>query len=280
MMEEPKQQTQQQPVQRQQLADDGYSEAESDKIFERAAQLHSETIFRDEPAEVSEADLEKSAERAGIPGEFVEEAIRQLNAERVEQEAREKQEAAQCAMRQRKAIMAGVVAGALLLITALFSHGALNSRLAAVEEKRAQLENVLQRRHDLIPTLSKLATSLGPRQERKAVTALDELNKESSQAASLEVKLELEARLSIAVKETIATLRDDPGGTSTMFFRLSDEIAGAENRIAMERKRYNEAVAAYNRTARSFPVLLVRPLLGFPAQQPYFQASGGAGTGQ
>ena len=60
---------------------------------------------------------------------------------------------------------------------------------------------------------------------------------------------------------------------SELYARLQDELAGTENRIAVERKRYNDAVAEYNRLARSFPMVLVRPLLGFPAQEPYFQAA-------
>jgi LemA protein len=69
-------------------------------------------------------------------------------------------------------------------------------------------------------------------------------------------------------------LRADPQASATaVFIRLSDEMAGAENRMAVERKRYNEAVAAYNRTARGFPAFLLRPVLGFPRQHVYFHVS-------
>jgi LemA protein len=54
---------------------------------------------------------------------------------------------------------------------------------------------------------------------------------------------------------------------------LSDEMAGAENRMAVERKRYNDAVAGHNRTAGSFPAVLLRPVLGFPRQHAYFHVS-------
>ena len=72
----------------------------------------------------------------------------------------------------------------------------------------------------------------------------------------------------------MAMLRADPRASATaVFIRLSDEMAGAENRMAVERKRYNEAVAAYNRTARGFPAFLLRPVLGFPRQHAYFYVS-------
>jgi LemA protein len=55
--------------------------------------------------------------------------------------------------------------------------------------------------------------------------------------------------------------------------RLQDEMAGTENRITVARRRYNEAVAAYNQKAGSFPTALARSLLGFPASKPYFRAT-------
>jgi LemA protein len=66
---------------------------------------------------------------------------------------------------------------------------------------------------------------------------------------------------------------DQQVSTTALFIRLSDEMAGAENRMAVERKRYNDAVAAYNRTARGFPAFLLRPVLGLPRQLVYFHVS-------
>jgi LemA protein len=69
-------------------------------------------------------------------------------------------------------------------------------------------------------------------------------------------------------------LRADPQASATaVFIRLSDEMAGAENRMAVERKRYIDAVAAYNRTAHGLPAFLLRPVLGFPRQHAYFHVS-------
>jgi LemA protein len=65
-------------------------------------------------------------------------------------------------------------------------------------------------------------------------------------------------------------------GGNAIFSRLSDEMSGSENRIRVERIRYNDAVMAYNRTAHSFPILIFRPLFRFPAQKPYLQAEAGA----
>ncbi|MDH7570016.1 MAG: LemA family protein, partial [Armatimonadota bacterium] len=93
-------------------------------------------------------------------------------------------------------------------------------------------------------------------------------------AGSLADRVAAEERLEAELHTLLSALGTDPRVSATeMFQRLSDEIAGTENRIAVERKRYNEAVAAYARTARSFPTVLVRPLLGFPPTQPLFEAA-------
>jgi len=160
-----------------------------------------------------------------------------------------------------------------LAIGAFFSHRAFNARLAEVEATQAQLDNVLQRRHDLIPNLMAVAKASAA-QEKELIASLGTLYQEIPRAHSLEQKQALEAQLSETVKQLMAMLRADPQASSTaVFIRLSDEMAGAENRMAVERKRYNEAVAAYNRTARGFPAFLLRPLLGFPRQHVYFQVS-------
>jgi LemA protein len=111
-------------------------------------------------------------------------------------------------------------------------------------------------------------------QARELIASLGTLYQEIPRAQSLGQKQALEAQLSDMVKELMAMLRADPQASSTaVFIRLSDEMAGAENRMAVERKRYNDAVAVYNHTARGFLAFLRRPLLGFPRQQVYFQIS-------
>jgi LemA protein len=158
-----------------------------------------------------------------------------------------------------------------LALAAFFSHRALNARLTDVEVKQAQLDNVLQRRHDLIPNLIAVAKASAA-QEQELIASLGRLYQEIPRAPSPQQRQALEAQLNVAVEKLMSTLRADPQASSTaVFMRLSDEMAGAENRIAVERMRYNEAVAAYNRAARGFPVFLLRPLLGFPRQYAYVQ---------
>ena len=158
----------------------------------------------------------------------------------------------------------------LLSLAAFASHRAFNVRLADVEATQAQLDNVLQRRHDLIPNLIAVAKASAAH-EKDLIASLGTLYQEIQRAHSFERKQVLEAQLSDTVTRLMTMLRADPQASATaVFTRLSDEMAGAENRMAVERKRYNDAVAAYNHTARGFPAFLLRPVLGFPRQYVYF----------
>jgi LemA protein len=249
---------------REQLAHEGFTDQAAEAIFRRAAELQSqaEQLDRLLPRGV----LDESAAAVGIPREYVEQAIQQLQAERTAQLTRR-------AARRRmgRAIAIGVTV--CIMLAAFISHRAFNTRLAAVEATQAQLDNVLQRRHDLLPNLIAVAKASAT-QEKDLTDSLGALYQELPRAHARAQKQVLEAQLSDTVTRVMTRLRADPEAASTaVFSRLSDEMAGAENRIAVERKRYNDAVAAYNRTARGFPAFLLRPVLGFPRQYVYFHVS-------
>lgn len=256
------------------FSDDDYTPEESAAVFERAAQLQSEDAFAPDNENLDRATLDKSAGRAGIDEKYVKRAVEELRAK--ERDAAEQKRLLAQAQAQRAALLRkiAVPAGVVVALFGILSYSALNNKLAAVEKQQAQVENVLQRRHNLIPNLissSKFAAS----HEREVFASLSQLDQQAKNTTDFAERAQVENKLSGAMREALDTLRDEPGG-SKIFLRLSDEMAGAENRISTERKRYNEAVAEYNRTARAFPLLLIRPLLGFPAQKPPFQAESGA----
>jgi LemA protein len=249
---------------REQLAQEGFTDREAEAIFLRAAELQSQA--EQLGARLPRVVVDESAAAVGIPHEFVAQAIEQLRAERTAQAMRRT-----ARWRWGRAVAIGVAV--FLALAAFFSHRTFNARLADVEATQAQLDNVLQRRHDLIPNLMAVAKASAA-QEKELIASLATLYQEIPQAHSLEQKQVLEAQLSNTVTQLMTMLRADPQASATaVFIRLSDELAGAENRMAVERKRYNDAVAAYNRTARGFPAFLLRPVLGFPRQRVYFQVS-------
>jgi LemA protein len=249
---------------RDQLAQKGFTDQDAEAILRRAAELQSQSEQLE--ARLPRVLLEESAAAVGIPREFVEQAIQQLQAEKAALAVR------RAARRRRRSVVVIGVA-VLLALVAFASHRSFNARLAYVEATQAQLDNVLQRRHDLIPNLIAVAKASATH-ERDLIASLGTLYQEMQRAHSFEQKQVLEARLSDTVTHLMSRLRADPQISATaVFSRLSDEMAGAENRMAVERKRYNDAVAAYNRTARGFPAFLLRPLFGFPRQQAYVHVS-------
>ena len=255
------------------FSDDDYTPEESAQVFERAAQLQSEDTFAAESG-LDGATLEKSAGRAGIDEKYVRQAVEELRSK--ERDAAEQKRLVEQARTQRAALLKKIALPAAVIIGLylIMVYSLLNNKLAAVENQQAQLENVLQRRHDLVPNLIAAYKEAAP-QAREEVKTLSRLEEQSKNAPDLAARSQLETQLSGAMKDALNTVRREPGETR-LSINLSTQMEGAENRISVERKRYNEAVVEYNRSARGFPIVLVRPLLGFPAQKPPFQMASGA----
>jgi LemA protein len=165
----------------------------------------------------------------------------------------------------------------VLLIAKFISIG--NNLVALHEQAQtawAQVETVLQRRYDLIPNL--VNTVKGYAKHEKDL--LEEVTRLRSQWGSAKTPAEktdaanqLEGPLArlLMVGENYPALKAD-----ARFRDLQYELAGTENRISVERQRYNETVRAYNTAIRQFPGSLVAGLRGFNADVPYFKAAGDA----
>jgi len=163
----------------------------------------------------------------------------------------------------------------LLLSAATLSTGCSYNRFVGQEEaiktQWSQVENQLQRRNDLIPNL--VETTKGIAQQEKdvfgqiadsrakmagATTPAQQIQAANEQSAAL-------ARLLVVV-ENYPQLR-----SSESFNRLMDELSGTENRIAVERMRYNERVQEYNVSRRQFPSNITASIFGFK-EYPLFNA--------
>jgi LemA protein len=162
-----------------------------------------------------------------------------------------------------------------LVVAAVLSSGCSYNRFVSQEEairtQWAQVENQLQRRNDLIPNL--VETTKGIAQQERDVfgqiadsraklagaqTPADTIQAANEQSAAL-------ARLLVIV-ENYPQLR-----SNETFNRLMDELAGTENRIAVERMRYNERVQEYNTLRRQFPSNVTAGIFGFQ-EYPVFNA--------
>jgi LemA protein len=144
-----------------------------------------------------------------------------------------------------------------------------------VESAWSQVENQLQRRADLIPNLVEVVK--GYARHEKSVfddiaNARAAMLGASSRADKIQTANQFEGAISklMSISEAYPQLKADGN-----FQRLMDELAGAENRLAVERKRYNDAVQQYNSDIRGVPGAWWAKIGGFGAKE-YFKAEGGA----
>jgi LemA protein len=184
----------------------------------------------------------------------------------------------------------GIVAVVLLVIVGLFFWGvghynALTRMQVAVDSAWAQVENVYQRRLDLIPNL--VETVKGAANfERGTLEAVIEARAKATQTvitpevlndpAKFQQFQRVQGELSGALARLMAVAEAYPDlKANRNFLELQSQLEGSENRIAQERMRFNSTVQEYNTAIRIFPGSIVARLMGFTAKQ-FFQADPGA----
>jgi LemA protein len=141
----------------------------------------------------------------------------------------------------------------------------------AVKAQWAQVENQLQRRNDLIPNLVE-STKGFAQQERDVFQAIADSRAKLAGAQTTDQKIEAANEQSSALARLLVVVENYPQlRSSETFARLMDELAGTENRIAVERMRYNERVQAYNTSRRRFPGNITNAIFGFD-DYPLFEA--------
>jgi LemA protein len=171
---------------------------------------------------------------------------------------------------------------AVLLIGAIFGGMYVSRRNEMVrlneqvKSNWAQVDVVLQRRADLIPNLVETVKGFAAQEQTvfsdiaKARTQYMNAKTPSDKIAASNQLFGLELKV-LALVETYPQLRSNEN-----FLRLQDELAGTENRIAVERKRYNDSIQAYNTYISLFPNNIFAAWAGFHRNDAYFQAAEGA----
>src|SRR5947209_14077552 len=177
-----------------------------------------------------------------------------------------------------------IVLIALALIVGFFFMqyvGVKNNLVAkdqAVKAAWSQVDIVLQRRADLIPNL--VETVKGYAQQE--VTVFGDIAKARSallSAGTPQEKIAANGQLDGAIGRLLLVVENYPQLKSNEnFLRLQDELAGTENRIAVERKRYNDALQDYNTYVQQFPASLFATSMGYKPNNAYFEASEGSRT--
>ena len=164
---------------------------------------------------------------------------------------------------------------ALLLTAATMSSGCSYNRFVGQEEaiktQWAQVENQLQRRNDLIPNLVETTKGIA-QQEKDVFGQIADSRARLAGARTPEETIQAANQQSAALARLLVVVENYPQlRSSETFNRLMDELSGTENRIAVERMRYNERVQEYNTARRQFPANVTAGLFGFK-EYPLFNA--------
>jgi LemA protein len=179
-----------------------------------------------------------------------------------------------------KAVIAVLVI--IVLIVVMFFGGYVSARNTLVAKNEtvkaawSQVDIVLQRRADLIPNLVETVKGYA-RQEQ---TVFDNIAKARSallSAGTPQERIAANQQLDGALGRLLLIVENYPQLKSNEnFLRLQDELAGTENRIAVERRRYNDALQDYNTYVQTFPTNVYARWAGFKRNDAYFQAAEGS----
>jgi len=167
---------------------------------------------------------------------------------------------------KRNLLITVAVIAVILLMFYSGIKGAYNSFVTldeGVKASWAQVENQLQRRYDLIPNLVETVKGFA-RQEKEVFIGVTEARAKVGGAKNIPDKIAANNQLTGALSRLLVTVERYPDIKSNQnFIRLQDELAGTENRIAVERRRYNETVRTYNVRIRTFPANIMAGMFGF-----------------
>lgn len=189
----------------------------------------------------------------------------------------------------KKGLIALIVVAAIVLGGFLWIKGAYNNMVTEdenVQNAWAQVENVYQRRADLIPNL--VATVKGYAEHEsstlesvvaaRAKATQTTIDPENLSAEAIEKFNQAQGELSTALGRLLLIQENYPDlKANQQFSELQAQLEGTENRIATERMKFNDAAKAYNTLIRKFPDNILASIFGFE-KKGYFEAQAGADT--
>jgi LemA protein len=175
-------------------------------------------------------------------------------------------------------IVVGILVLMLVLVGGEYAsvHNTLATQQEAVKSQWADVEAVLQRRADLIPNLVSTVKGFAAHETevyKDIADARSALISGRTPADKIAANDQLSGALSrlLVVAENYPQLKSNEN-----FLRLQDELSGTENRIAVERRKYNESLQTYNTTLQLFPNNIVASMSGFTRNDAYFKTEPGA----
>lgn len=177
-----------------------------------------------------------------------------------------------------------IIVAVLVVVGLLFGGQIVGVRNNLATQKNtidaawAQVDVQLQRRADLIPNLVQTVQGYA-KQEREVFGQIAAARSALLNARNPQERISANNQLDSALGRLLVVVENYPQLKSNEnFLRLQDELAGTENRIAVDRRRYNEAVQAYNTNVDLFPNNIAASIFGFQKVDAYFRTDPGART--
>ena len=168
----------------------------------------------------------------------------------------------------------------IVLIVLMIGGSLMGARNELVTEREAvngawsQVDVALERRADLIPNLVETVKGFA-KQEQSVIDSVTNARAALGGAKTPADKIAANSQLDGALSRLLVVVENYPNLKSNEnFLRLQDEIAGTENRIAVERRSYNEVVQKYNTDIALFPKNIAASIFGFQRNDAYFKAEG------
>jgi LemA protein len=179
----------------------------------------------------------------------------------------------------------GLIVTAIIVIAAVvFGSQLVSVRNELVQQREAingawsQVDVALQRRADLIPNLVETVKGYATH-EKDVMQSVANARSALLNARSPQDKIQANQQLDTSIGRLLVVVENYPNlKANENFLRLQDDLAGSENRIAVERRRYNEAVQKYNTNIELFPNNIAAGLFGFQRNDAYFRAAPEART--
>ena len=187
----------------------------------------------------------------------------------------------------KKGYIVLIIVAVLILSIFLWFKGSYNGMVQMsenVSEQWSNVENQYQRRLDLIPNLVSTVKGYAAHEEKtltdvvnaRAKATQTQINFDNLNEATLKKLNQTQGELSSALSRLMAISESYPDLKANQnFLELQAQLEGTENRIAVERRKFNEVVRSYNAYIRKFPKNIVAGMFGFTAK-PYFEANSGA----
>ena len=177
-----------------------------------------------------------------------------------------------------------IVVAVVVLILLIAGGSLISTRNELVVEKEAiakqwaDVDSVLQRRADLIPNLVNTVKGYA-KHEEGVFTAIANARAQMAGARTSADKIQANSQLEGALSRLLVVVENYPQlKADEQFNRLMDELSGTENRINVERLKYNGAVMRYNADLQLFPKNIAASMFGFQREDAYFKADAGART--